>query len=259
MDANCAGGVAMIFRRVAADLRAQNWVGVLIELVIVILGVFIAIQAANWNQERLERGETKLLMSQLDIELRDWSAYLDRLDNYYAITRKHARTAEAGWRGEPVGDEQFVIAAYQASQVIGVGNDSGVWAQIFGADDLRNIEDPKVRSNLARLMTFDYDTVSLESVSTPYREQVRKLIPDNLQNAIREHCGDRPTPDGVSFELPPRCTLDLPDRDAAETAAQLRANSNLRRELRWHQAAVANQLLNVGALRNLTKQIRTDF
>ena len=250
----------MILRRVAAKLQSQNWAQVAIELAIVIVGVFVGIQAANWNQERLDRSETRLLLSQLDVELRAWRDFLDGLDDYYATTRKFAATADAGWQADPsVSDEEFVIAAYQASQVTAVGNNSAVWAQIFGAEDLRNIEDLEVRTNLARLMTFDYDIVSLSAVSTPYREQVRKIIPDDLQNAIRSRCGDRPAADGLGFKLPPDCTIDLPDQVATATAAELRANPVLRAELRWHLAAVANQLQNVralqGVLRNLAARI----
>jgi hypothetical protein len=250
----------MIVRRIAESLRSQNWANVAIELVIVIVGVFIGIEAANWNQERQERNETRTLLSQLRVELRGFLRFLEQLDDYYATTGKFAVTADAGWRGDPsVSDEEFVIAAYQASQVTAVGNNSAVWAEIFGAGDLRNIADVEFRSNLARLMTFDYSTVSLASVSTPYREQVRKVIPDIIQNSIRLECGDRPSRDGLSFELPSSCSIDIPDQDAASTAAALRARPQLAEELRWHRAAVANQLLNVGALKRLLAQLTTQL
>ena len=40
----------MILRRITANFRRQDWMAVVIELVIVILGVFIGIQVSNWNQ-----------------------------------------------------------------------------------------------------------------------------------------------------------------------------------------------------------------
>ena len=250
------GDRLMLMRRIATNLRAQNWTGVGIELGIVILGVFIGIQAANWNQERQERRETSVLLSQLRLELRDFGIALDSLDKWYATTGRFAATAGAGWRDDPsVGDEEFVIAAYQASQVNAVGNNSAVWAQIFGASDLRNIEDQTVRLNLARLMTFDYGLVDLASVATPYRQQVRKVIPDNIQQLIRRQCGDRLRADRLTFDLPEDCNVDLPDRDAAAAAAALRAQPDLASELRWHQAAVANQLLNVGTLKALLSEL----
>ena len=252
----------MILRRLTASLRTQNWTAVAIELAIVIVGVFIGVQAANWNQARQERQETRQLLSQLETELSTLHGFLDQLDEYYATTRRYAATADAGWRGDPsVTDQDFVIAAYQASQVNAAGNNSSVWAQIFGAQDLRNIEDLQLRGNLARVMAFDYDLVNLSAVTTTYREEVRKVIPDNIQQAIRTHCGDRRAPGSIyALDLPSTCAIDLPDQIVAATAADLRRKSDLQAELRWHMAAVANQLLNVETLRillrDLTAQIR---
>jgi hypothetical protein len=244
------------------NLRGQNWTSAAVDLGIVILGVFIGIEAANWNQARQERHETQRLLSQLDSELTTFYGFLDELDEYYATTRRYAAKADAAWRGDPsVSDREFVIAAYQASQVNAAGNNSAVWAQIFGAQDLRNIEDVQLRGNLARVMAFDYGLVNLSSVTTPYRQEVRKVIPNHIQEAIRKHCGDRRAQGSIyALELPGECPIKLPERDVAATAAELRAKPELKAELRWHRAAVANQLLNVETLRillrDLTGQIR---
>jgi type II secretory pathway pseudopilin PulG len=252
----------MILRRMSESLRAQNWTNVAIELAIVIVGVFIGIQAANWNQQRQERNETRLLLSQIQVELTAFSNYLGGVHKYYETTAKYADRADAAWNGDPsVSDEEFVIAAYQASQITAVGNNSAVWAEIFGAGDLRNIKDLDVRRSLSQVMTFDYDTVSLASVASKYREEVRKVIPDNIQSAIRKRCGDRRLPgQNAAFGLPATCDLGLPGEEAAAVAADLRSRPELQGELRWHRAAVANQILNIESLellsRGLTKRIR---
>jgi len=251
----------MILRRIATHLRAQNWTTVVIELAIVISGVFIGIQAANSDQQRQERNHTKLLLSQVQVELTEYATYLDGARDYYATAGNYADRADAGWNGDPsVGDEEFVIAAYQASQVIGVPNNSTVWAQIFGAEDFRNIEDLEIRRNLSRIIAFDYDTVSRASVASKYREEVRKVISENIQSAIRDRCGDRRLSGPTSaLVLPAHCDLDVPASEAAAAAAALRSKPELQGELRWHRAAVASQLLNAGTLgilsRDLTNRI----
>ncbi len=40
-------------------------------------------------------------------------------------------------------------------------------AKIFGAQELRNIENLELRSNLGRVMAFDYDLVNLSAEATP--------------------------------------------------------------------------------------------
>ena len=55
----------MIYKRVAARLRAQDWLAITIELTIVIVGVFIGTWVANWNQERAEKREIGQLLDQM--------------------------------------------------------------------------------------------------------------------------------------------------------------------------------------------------
>ena len=45
----------MIFSRVVDHVKKQQWTGAFIELAIVVLGVFIGLQANNWNQARQNR------------------------------------------------------------------------------------------------------------------------------------------------------------------------------------------------------------
>ena len=42
----------MIIRRIREHVATQNWFAAGIDLVIAILGVFIGIQVANWNEAR---------------------------------------------------------------------------------------------------------------------------------------------------------------------------------------------------------------
>jgi hypothetical protein len=240
----------MVLRRLTANLRAQNWIAIIVEFILVIVGVFLGILAANWNLERLERRETGRLLSQLDSELTPFIASMDSITRYYGVSDQYADQAKAGWRGDPsVSDNQFVIAAYQASQINGIGNNSLVWAQIFGAENLRNIDDTALRRSLRQALTFDYSLVNLAAAMSRYREEVRKVIPDDLQAAIRAECGDILLPDG-NLVLPARCGLVMPTEEVARTARALRARGDLVPELNWHQAKIVTQMQNLANLRS---------
>ena len=45
----------MLLRRITQHVKDQNWFAVLIDFVIVVFGVFIGIQVANWNDARADR------------------------------------------------------------------------------------------------------------------------------------------------------------------------------------------------------------
>jgi hypothetical protein len=231
----------MILRRLSSNLKTQNWVAIGIEFLLVVLGVFFGILAANWNEERLARRETAMLLAQLDEELATFVKYIDSVGRYYESAGAYADRAAAAWEGDrSISDSDFVIAAYQASQINGIANNADVWSAIFGAENLRDIEDPVIRRNLGNIMTFDYALTDLRSVASRYREEVRKTVPNRIQAAIREKCGDRQGPDGPV--LPSKCNLSFEPEDIRMTAAALRERPELLAELQWHRAAVANQM-----------------
>lgn len=62
----------MILRRIAAHLKQQHWTSVLIELLIVVLGVFIGTQVSNWNESRIEQERTVLVLDAFRADMRDY-------------------------------------------------------------------------------------------------------------------------------------------------------------------------------------------
>jgi len=233
----------MILRRLSKNLQAQNWTAIAIDFLIVVIGVFLGIQASNWNQGRVNRAETQHLLMRIEPEIDQIIDFAGNTRDYYATSRRFAETAFAAWNGDAkVSDNDFVIAAYQASQIHGLGQ-SQSWAAVFGADQLRNVDDDRLRIPLARLMAFDVENLNSTAVASRYREDVRMVIPDSVQQAIRGSCGDRLIPGDTSqLTLPHRCPLRLDPTTAKRVASDLRAHPELARELRVHLAGVASFL-----------------
>jgi hypothetical protein len=65
----------MIFKRVVAKLRAQDWVAISIELVIVTVGVLIALAAQQWVNDRAQRNQMKVSMNAVNEELAEHYGY----------------------------------------------------------------------------------------------------------------------------------------------------------------------------------------
>src|SRR6185369_9079374 len=239
----------MILRRLTENLRAQNWTAITIEFVIVVIGVFVGTQVSNWNQERLEKVATSKMLDQLRPEIQNQFEFFNSARIYYRTTRPYAEQALAGWAGDPqISDNDFVIAAYQASQIYGIGINAQNWALTFGGDQMREIDDPRLRRDLAVILTADYEPVGFNAMATPYRQHVRQVMPDSVQEEIRGRCGDRNIArEGVQFlvALPATCGLKLDAAKAAEAARLLRAHRELIDELNWHLASISNYLTNV--------------
>jgi hypothetical protein len=230
----------MIYKRVAARLRAQDWVAISIEIVIVIIGVFVGTWVANWNEQRAEKRDIDQLLVQMRPELARIRAAGQVRLAYYATTRRFAETALAGWARDPkVSDRDFVVAAYQASQITGMPSESPLVTTVLGGDQVRKIDDPALRSALLRVINFSYDALAATAMQTRYREDVRQTIPDDIQQAVRRLCGDRSFGNGM-LALPITCPVAIaPDR-AAAGATELLAHPELARELRFHLSQAAN-------------------
>lgn len=253
----------MIARRLRDSLKEQHWTTIAIELIIVIIGVFLGNQVSNWNEARLQRLQTQRMLDQLVPELNNQLAFFNFAKGYYRTTRRYSDEALAAWRGDSqISDEQFVIAAYQASQIYGMGINTQNWGLTFGGQQLRDIDDVKLRQHLATVLTSDYDVVGFNAVATPYREDVRRLIPSSIQDRIRERCGDRFThkPDVVNlYMLPATCPVKLDPSEAHAAAQALRSHPELAGELNWHLAAVATYLENADGLQFQMETLKGDL
>jgi len=60
----------MILRRLAQQLREQNWAAIFIEFVLLVLGVFLGIQVANWNTTEIEKRATREALQRLEDDVR---------------------------------------------------------------------------------------------------------------------------------------------------------------------------------------------
>ena len=69
----------MILRSITRHVRDQNWFAVFLDFLIVVVGVFIGIQVANWNEAQTER---RILNDQLSSLHAEFTENLNRFDVY---------------------------------------------------------------------------------------------------------------------------------------------------------------------------------
>ncbi len=69
----------MILRRIAHAVKQQQWTAVLIELVIVILGVFLGFQVSDWANERANRSAEMRHLEEIAEDLRADAAIFDQI------------------------------------------------------------------------------------------------------------------------------------------------------------------------------------
>ncbi len=78
----------MILNRIATAIKSRDWAAVAIEFVVVVLGIFVALQAEDWNQERSDRRLEQVYLSRLIDETK---ANLETLRQYEQIYQQKVR------------------------------------------------------------------------------------------------------------------------------------------------------------------------
>jgi len=214
----------MILRRLSDNLRTQNWLAIAIELVIVVIGVFIGIQVANWNTARLERNTAQTYITRIREDLAANVTDMQARIAYYEWVKTHAMEALAAFERPPEAiGAQFLIDAYQASQIVPRTFGRNTYDEVLSVGGINSISDVDMRRRLANFyLTAQTREVILRYIP-PYRESLRRHMPYAVQAQMTKKCSERLGADEQGAPvvmLPEQCSLDLsPDELSAAVAA----------------------------------------
>jgi hypothetical protein len=220
----------MILRRLTANFRRQDWTAVAVELVIVVLGVFIGLQAQDWATAHAEQQRADVLLQQLRGDLADERFTVKQFLDYEQVTAAYTRIAIKGLESPGSVDPQtWVASAYQASQILTPQSNRATFDEMKSTGAIDLIRNAKLRAMLINYYGFDWSQTSNIEARAPYRELVRSVLPYGIQKAIKAACGDRNEIVGGQFvtRLPKTCHIDVPAADIERAAESLRATPGL--------------------------------
>jgi hypothetical protein len=238
----------MFFRRIAAHIRNQQWSAIVIDLAIVIAGVFIGTQVSNWNDDRVTSRKAAAFAERLRSDLREeaWSSEL--LLQYNREVLASAERAVAALEGNTVlTDEALLINAYRATQYRQKGRRRSTYDELTSTGAVGLIRDPQLRDLAMRVYTNPmWDNIAREGIQSEYRRAFRMTLPNDVQQAVTEACGDKVVPVGdfaaIKGSLDYPCTIDLPSEKLVAAARTLRANERLLPLLRLRVADIRTRL-----------------
>jgi len=239
----------MAIRRIREHAAGHNWFAVAVDLVIVIIGVFIGIQASNWNAGRIERGEVRAYRAQIIQDLRSNEREIAARDHYYRQAREHSLAALAALEKGAANEEAFLIDTYQASQVWPLRLERSAYDELIASGMAKSFADNGVRQRLSAYYAAMPSFESTALGTTAYREQVRREMKFAVQDRMRERCDDVFTPvaEGLPIaSLPERCTLQLPASLISLAAARLKATPELEQDLTRHIGDLDQKIANFG-------------
>lgn len=140
----------MLLRRITTHVKDQNWFAVGIDFFIVVIGVFIGIQVANWDGERGERALEVEYRELLASDLRAIDATLaEQLEHEVGVTIAAGvafqEISEAGTSSDPMSIGQSLMQVWGRRTLT---LESPTFTELKGAGRLTVIQDTALRGKV---------------------------------------------------------------------------------------------------------------
>lgn len=233
----------MLLRRLTDHVRAQNWFAVALDFVIVVLGVFMATQVANWNEARQDREREQV--------------YIDRLQGDFEAIEARSEAAMDVWQSAvdasvrllndfdtfdpskgPVRPAEAIAAdlgALRAGRI--PATQAPTFIEMLSAGDVALVRDAALRD---ALLAYDQQAhYSLESyrVLRSVSEPAINIVSDAIELDLSDTAGNIQLPNGgaeVSIADPAAMLSDVRLRNAVKSIGSSayfhRGNSTLHLE-----------------------------
>lgn len=240
------------------QLKHQHWSGVVIELVIVVLGVFIGIQVSNWNEARADARLGADYVSRLSRDLYKDLASARLQITYYDEVLRAVREADRLLKDGNADPKALVASAYRASEVMYVAIHRATWDQIVSSGHLGLLPEGTVSSELIDYYSYDGPADAYKVLmASRYRRVVRQIMPIEIQDAMRAGCSDRSDANGTVIGFMENCTLDADPALVRSTATALRQDPSVATTLRYQYSDVNNARLNLMTSSEILKHALT--
>ncbi|WDI32191.1 hypothetical protein PUV54_03165 [Hyphococcus flavus] len=171
----------MLLRRIIEHVKAQNWTAVALDFVIVVVGVFIGIQVANWNEAQAESRRAFQSLEELRAEYESIAVITDELVGFYEGVIGDLQIVVSTVHEGGIDDEAeaALIRALSYGDVFGdPPPPSGTFRDLQSAGELRLITDKVLRLRLIEydqsLETINLSNAAITDMMTPFVAAFRR-------------------------------------------------------------------------------------
>ena len=137
--------------RLSQALKQHNWFAVIVELVTIVIGIFVALQVDAWNNARLKQQDVEFQLTRIREDANSIYAQLDEeIDNAYGQL-EHIGITMSVLDGVPLTDEnkeQFMAGLRASYQQRGVNIDIPGLQLLYDSGDIDLVSDERVRNAL---------------------------------------------------------------------------------------------------------------
>ncbi len=231
------------FRKIRYDLMEKNKTGkyfkyAIGEIILVVIGILIALQINNWNQNRISKQLESQYCKRLLDDVRKEKVKLQGTLNYSNQVIGHANNAIAVFENSPDSNPNPVdnlIDIYQASQFHKPNPAASTFKELIASGQINLIQNDSLKTALIQYYDIDWTQGWSFKLENRYRENLRGVMPNDIQNEIRTKCGDIfiKYRNGSVASLPKTCEVIIEPNVAKSVVEALRKDESLKKDLRY--------------------------
>ena len=251
-----------IFRKIRQNLLSEGKTGkyfkyAIGEIVLVVIGILIALQINNWNQNRLNEQLESQYYERLLEDIREEKIILQAVMNYSNQVLGHAKSAIKVFEVSPDANQNpldNIIDMYQASQLQDPYSASSTYKELIASGQINLIQNDSLKTALIRYYEIDWTNGGLFNLENTYRDNLRRKMPNDIQSEVRLTCGDVYLKHRNAYQtsLPENCKIDIDHNIAKSVVANLRKDESLKEDLRY---LIGNESGKLNDLESIQEQL----
>ena len=223
--------------RLALRLRTYDWTAVVIELLVVVVGILIALEVSNWNQDRADHARAEGYYRRLHAELTADQRTIDSTLVFWNKVSGYGEAAIAnGETGQLVDGSNWktLLAWYQAGQLMPFELKDATYTEMRDGGGLALIEQEGLRKQLAVYYQLAGTGITADILhhNPVYRVQIRGLTPWHVQQYIWSKCFRQSNGGNAANQELIDCSAPISEDEAAAILVTFRRSDTLLQNLR---------------------------
>jgi len=218
--------IFMLLAHIVKDLKNQNWLALISDFIVVVAGILVAMQLASWEEKISEKklaDEYAVLLFD-DLKIDQKSAEIT--EAYYNQVQEFGKKALNLWAKQTeLSPTEILISFYQASNILANNSAIGAYNALSSTGRLGLIGGPKLASKLSSYYAQDLDDIIYQQ--TPFRMEIRGILPIAVQLAIRHKCNRFVPGIILQEELTNDCDIGIENNEVIKLLDILKAHPKM--------------------------------
>jgi hypothetical protein len=175
----------LIIKRLTTSIRQQDWFSVAVELLIVVVGIFLGIQAADWNDNRKARAEEHSLLVRLHEDVEESADAMKASIETLTDWRDRAESILKGlMTGVPDAEQTSGFPLVAATRIGLAEPQLATLNELISGGRLNEISDAEIRSAIARFDAVIKARVGHIQILVDYAAEITPSIHEHLRPSL---------------------------------------------------------------------------